>query len=181
MDPAEVLAVEVRQYVGDDGLQTLVPRVIGKTAIAEQKKGPSGPRGTWDAERFMESATTTWELPNDQLAAVRRLLSFAEEKSDDCGWGTGKVHGSFSPKFSNVSPRSLFTVRADGYLFINFDWLNRTEKELQARELLAAELKAVPAFGRRIRAAEGYTAFPPAEWSPDVERFIAIIAKVTGT
>lgn len=37
MDPAEVLAVEIRQYTGE-GLKTLVPRVIGMTAEAEQRK-----------------------------------------------------------------------------------------------------------------------------------------------
>src|SRR5262245_32310617 len=37
MDPAEVLAIEVKQYVGQ-GLKTLVPRVIGRTTEAERKK-----------------------------------------------------------------------------------------------------------------------------------------------
>jgi hypothetical protein len=37
MDPAEVLCVEVRQFVGGE-LQTLVPQVIGQTAISQQKK-----------------------------------------------------------------------------------------------------------------------------------------------
>jgi hypothetical protein len=40
MDPAEVLAVEIKQFVGQ-GLKTLVPRVIGQTAEAERKKGVS--------------------------------------------------------------------------------------------------------------------------------------------
>jgi predicted transport protein len=38
MDPAEVLAVEIKQYV-KDGMKTLVPRVIGQTAEAETRKG----------------------------------------------------------------------------------------------------------------------------------------------
>src|SRR5262245_6060989 len=37
MDPAEVLAVEVRQYVGQ-GQRAMVPRVMGQTATAQQKK-----------------------------------------------------------------------------------------------------------------------------------------------
>ncbi|MCO6043310.1 hypothetical protein NG895_05270, partial [Aeoliella sp. ICT_H6.2] len=37
MDPAEVLAVEIRHFVGQ-GLKTLVPRVIGQTAEAEARK-----------------------------------------------------------------------------------------------------------------------------------------------
>ncbi|MHB1467456.1 MAG: DUF4268 domain-containing protein [Thermoleophilia bacterium] len=37
-DPTEVLAIELRQFVGE-GIKTLVPRVIGQTAEAQQKKG----------------------------------------------------------------------------------------------------------------------------------------------
>jgi hypothetical protein len=37
MDPAEVLAVEIKQYVGGK-LKTLVPRVMGQTVEAQQKK-----------------------------------------------------------------------------------------------------------------------------------------------
>ncbi|GAA5506704.1 hypothetical protein [Novipirellula caenicola] len=44
MDPAEVLAVEIKHYVGQ-GIKTLVPRVIGQTAEAESRKGASGSAG----------------------------------------------------------------------------------------------------------------------------------------
>jgi hypothetical protein len=62
MDPAEVLAVEIRQFVGE-GMKTLVPRVMGQTAEAEKKKKSTGkPRSTdevrlafWSA--FCETAT----------------------------------------------------------------------------------------------------------------------------
>ncbi|MCP4896361.1 MAG: hypothetical protein GY906_05245 [bacterium] len=37
MDPAEVLAVEVKQFVGE-GIQTLIPRVVGRTVEAERRK-----------------------------------------------------------------------------------------------------------------------------------------------
>jgi hypothetical protein len=37
MDPAEVLAVEIKHFVGP-GMRTLVPRVIGQTAAAESRK-----------------------------------------------------------------------------------------------------------------------------------------------
>src|SRR4051812_46642611 len=37
MRPAEVLAVEIRQYLGG-GIRTLVPRVIGRTAVADGRK-----------------------------------------------------------------------------------------------------------------------------------------------
>ena len=49
MNPAEVLAVEIRQFVGHSNgqrLQTLVPRVFGQTEAAKQNKRTSGPRLT---------------------------------------------------------------------------------------------------------------------------------------
>ena len=42
MDPAEVLAVEIKQFVGK-GLKTLVPRVIGQSVVAQQAKRASAP------------------------------------------------------------------------------------------------------------------------------------------
>ena len=43
MDPAEVLAVEIKQYVRE-GMKTLVPRVIGQTAEAERERVTAGRR-----------------------------------------------------------------------------------------------------------------------------------------
>jgi hypothetical protein len=54
MDPAEVLALELRQYVGE-GLRTLVPRVIGNTAIAESRKGEArNASRKWDELSFFD-------------------------------------------------------------------------------------------------------------------------------
>lgn len=39
MNPAEVIAIEVKQYLGADGTKTLVPRVIGQSAEVEARKG----------------------------------------------------------------------------------------------------------------------------------------------
>lgn len=54
MSPAEVIGIEVRQYVGQD-LKTLVPRVFGRTAEAQQRKGRAGAGArrewSWDAYR----------------------------------------------------------------------------------------------------------------------------------
>ncbi len=42
MTPTEVIGIEVRQYVGDAGLKTLVPRVVGQTEQARIQKVKSG-------------------------------------------------------------------------------------------------------------------------------------------
>ena len=57
MDPAEVIAIAIPQFVGKDAaghdLKTLVPTVIGRTADAERKKGGvQGAGREWDEEAF---------------------------------------------------------------------------------------------------------------------------------
>lgn len=47
MDPAEVLAIAVRQYEGR-GIRTLVPQVYGQTAGAQARKSRNRSEGAWD-------------------------------------------------------------------------------------------------------------------------------------
>src|SRR4051795_2248946 len=51
MNPAEVIAIEVKQYLSADGTRTLVPRVIGQTAEVEARKSRrSSERRRWDEQ-----------------------------------------------------------------------------------------------------------------------------------
>ncbi|MCL5959626.1 MAG: hypothetical protein M1358_09980 [Chloroflexi bacterium] len=94
MDPAEVLAVEVRLYTGQD-LKTLVPRVIGQTAEAQQKKRP--PRGIsqWDEPSFLRELEK--RKGSEQTEVARKLLDWAKSKELRIWWGKGKKDGSFFP------------------------------------------------------------------------------------
>jgi hypothetical protein len=72
MDPAEVIGIEVKQYVGED-LRTLVPRVIGQTAFAEG--GKSGGRALttdWDWSAYASS------LSEDKISLAHALDSAIE-------------------------------------------------------------------------------------------------------
>jgi hypothetical protein len=81
MDPAEVLALEVRQFVGKD-LKTLVPRLIGQTAEALQRKRPGGgnagptlPGG----EEFLQAMA---QAPAEQQPELNRLYAWAKSLED---------------------------------------------------------------------------------------------------
>lgn len=95
MDPAEVLAVEVRQFVGEHH-DTLVPSVIGQTMAARRKK-ESGrePVEKWTPERYFG------ELEAKRGAAVadvvRDLLAWITPRVTRVWWGEGKRDGSFVP------------------------------------------------------------------------------------
>lgn len=95
MDPAEVLAVEVRQYVGE-GLKTLVSRVIGQTAEAERRKGGvSGPARQWDEASFFTEMEA--RHGSEQTSVARRILEWAERHVTRVSWGRGSTMASFTP------------------------------------------------------------------------------------
>ena len=79
MDPVEVLALEVRQYVGEQH-KALVPRVFGQTASAQRRKGASGGQKT-NKEAFLKS----WDEPGRGIYS--RLLDFADAHQLHTNWG----------------------------------------------------------------------------------------------
>jgi hypothetical protein len=96
MDPAEVLALELRQYVGE-GLKTLVPRVIGNTAVAEAKKDVNAAgKKQWDEEAFLQAVRA--ERGAQVADAIMALLDWAKRKCDAITWGKGGKWGSFAAK-----------------------------------------------------------------------------------
>ena len=96
MDPAEVLALELRQYVGE-GLKTLVPRVIGNTAVAGAKKdiGTAGKK-QWDEEAFLHEVRS--ERGAKVADTVVALLDWAKRNCDAIVWGKGGKWGSFAAR-----------------------------------------------------------------------------------
>jgi hypothetical protein len=96
MDPAEVLAVEVRQYVGVGSVRTLVPRVIGRTAAAGRRKGGrSDERVAVGEADFLAAARAT--LPDDEYAVVIALIEWARGRGLGANYKRGKTDTSFLP------------------------------------------------------------------------------------
>ena len=82
MPRIEVLAVEVKQF-GSAPAQTLVPRVIGRTAAAPA--GNVGGAGKLDQESFLAALTT------EARDVAVRLLAVAERQGASLSWGKGSV------------------------------------------------------------------------------------------
>ena len=98
MDPAEVLAVEVKQYTGEGKLKTLVPRLIGQTAAAQQQKKAGG--GTpkpqkLDEAGFLDEMSRRREA--DECRVVQRLVDWAKEQRLDLTFGKTQQSDSFIP------------------------------------------------------------------------------------
>ena len=146
MDPAEVLAPEVRQYTGDSGLRTLVPRVVGQTAQSEQKKATvAHERGRrWDRASFLAA------LDEGHGAEVRGvaegLLQWAEARGLRLWWGFGKIHGSFFPMLDlDGEQHGTFAAWApSGTVETRFKPMHAPfDTDERKRELLG-RLKAIP-------------------------------------
>src|SRR5215216_2476435 len=111
MDPAEVLAIEIKLYVGGT-LRTLVPRVIGQTAEAQQKKsGVPRESRQWDEPSFFEDLKA--RTGPDEAQVARDILGWARTNLPRFTWGTGKQHGSFIPvldhKGMSYYPLAIYT------------------------------------------------------------------------
>jgi hypothetical protein len=127
MDPAEVIALEVRQFVGEEHT-TLVPRIIGQTAKAALKKSTSFEKRRWDEQTYFEEIE---KRQGPEVASVaRKLLEWGNATSDHIWWGTGKTLGSFGPVV-NATIDGIFYwyilifVRTNGLVEIEFEVIRR--------------------------------------------------------
>jgi hypothetical protein len=147
MDPAEVLALEIKQYVSEDGLKTLVPRSIGQTAEALQKKSSATrERRRWDESSFF--AEIEARGGEDEAQTARDIYVWAKDRSPeiDIQWGTGDTYGGFAANLNQKGkkPYQLFTVNITGKMEIsahNYGSqrpFNEEEKWLELRSKLSS-------------------------------------------
>lgn len=123
MDPAEVLAVEVKQFVSPQGWQTLVPRVIGQTAEALQKKtAATRPPNLWNEASFFEALEA--RRGPDEADTAKRILRWAVDKLPRFYWGRGAKDGSFFPTLSHKDQEfTPFVIWTYGTIEIQFQTL----------------------------------------------------------
>jgi hypothetical protein len=119
MDPAEVLAIEVKQFVGED-LKALVPRVLGQTEAARRKKSADrGEPRQWDESSFFEALRQ--RRGDQEAAAARSLLEWAKAHGLRIWWGRGRQDGSFFPMYDNRFGKNfLFSVWTYGAVELQF-------------------------------------------------------------
>lgn len=138
MDPTEVLAVELRQFVGG-GIQTIVPRLIGQTADAQKVKGrPTRATKQWDEVSFF--AELAEQQGETAVNVARNILAWAEELTTYQYWGKGAVTGSFVPTFVHEKQKhQLFAVWTRGTIELYLAWY-RQKRPFDAEDLQMALL-----------------------------------------
>jgi hypothetical protein len=86
MIPTEVLAIELKQFVGE-GIRTIVPRVLGQTTAAEVTKSRVRRTTNWNRTRIEEWLKTA--EGSVETKVFRRLWEFAKLNHDDLSSGAG--------------------------------------------------------------------------------------------
>ncbi|REK08472.1 MAG: hypothetical protein DWQ37_20235, partial [Planctomycetota bacterium] len=121
MDPAEVLAIEVKQYIGE-GVKTLVPRVLGQTETARQKKSPSAVRQSVAEEVFLQQFEA--QRPPAELKVARKLIAWATEHGLRTAYREGQRGTAFIPVVAGASREHYpFSLRTNGKIHVQLRWL----------------------------------------------------------
>lgn len=119
MNPAEVLAVEIKQF-SDNGLKVMVPKVIGRTAEAQAvKSNKRSPSKTWDLNSFM--ADLSIKGSEADVKAAKKVTDWAVENNMVVSFGKGAVTGTmgFACRTNDAVVRS-FTLFSTGKIEFDF-------------------------------------------------------------
>ena len=123
MSPAEVFAVEVRQYLGDGPDRTLVPRLIGRTRRAERNRAATAPSRSrpWTLDELLSDLRTRG---TDHLVAVVRRLHDEIAARTRLVFNRGSGYGSFVAEAQGPQGNvHLLLVRSTGQLMVPLSWL----------------------------------------------------------
>lgn len=177
MDPAEVLAVEIKQYAGE-GLASLVPRVFGQTEGAKVKKAGGDYRPIkWNEQLFFQDLS---ERCADGVPAARGILNWATEAGHPVVYGSGAYTGSFVPGIKAGEVRYFpVLVYSDGQVGIGFSYMKTKPvfEEEDAREQLRARLNEIDGIDIPLAriGGEPYVGLPLLADPERLRQFLAVL------
>jgi hypothetical protein len=143
MDPAEVLAVEIKQYKGAN-LKTLVPRVIGQTTEAQINKRVKTTSNKWDYDSYL--AELEINCGHNVSKTARKLLDWLKPRVTRIWWGEGGAWGSFVPVLKqNSVDYQIFAAKTTGKIEIYFYTLKKKKgfEEEEKREEIINRLNKI--------------------------------------
>ncbi len=143
MQSAEVLAVEVKQYVDSDNEhQTLVPRLVGQTERANQAKGRA-PTRRWDKDMLLGALEERHGKPAVEIA--QQIIAWSARLGLHDWYGRGQHDGSLTPGTTDGIGCYPFVLYTYGRIEIQFKSLSRRPPfdQLDMRKLLQEKLNAI--------------------------------------
>lgn len=179
MNPAEILAVEIKQYVGQDQ-KTLIPRVFGQTIKTQQKKSRPNKR-QWDESTFLSALEKREGI--HAVITTKAILAWAQKNILEIWWGKGSRSGSFIPIFHHKDIwYSFFALWTYGGIEIQFQVMkNRPVYEnVEMRQKLLDQLNSIPGVSIPDDGIERRPTFPFSALEPGTTliRFLEIWEEV---
>jgi len=116
MTPAEVLAIEIKQYATSNRepvLRTLVPRVIGQSITATDRKSATVATAQFTEAEFFGELTERLETVDVEV--VKRVAAWARSRGSRFEFGKSTKHSTFHPCFDHLNVGYWpFAFRTDG-------------------------------------------------------------------
>jgi hypothetical protein len=168
MRPAEVLGIELRQYVGGEH-RAYVPGVLGRSSTAVAAKATTTGR-RWDRTSFLEAAAE--RCSPAELALIQRLLDDVNQRGSRLSWGRAATPGVAGWYPLAGEPTGVWAVNANttdpttrAYLSV---YLPEATKRLGAArvERAAAILAQIPPLAGKLADARqsGWNKYPSLYW-----------------
>jgi hypothetical protein len=166
MDPAEVLALELRQFQGE-GLRTIVPMLYGQTEKAQQKK-PAQATRQWDERSIL--AEIELRHGAEALRVTQQIIDWIKKKTDQTWYGRGSKDGSVGSTVSvnglQSYPIALYSYY--GLVEIRFQYMRKPFDNPAKREELREKLNDLE--GVNLPSGRQRPSIPIATFSNDDEK-----------
>ena len=143
MDPADIFAIEVKQFIGEDKV-ALAPRLIGSSERKNIRRGTREKRQWDEASHFAELEQRGGRAA---VGVARSILEWARSAGLRIWWGQGKRSGSFVPTFDYMGKNhQLFAIWTDAKLELYFyAYKNKPPfDDLERRRGLMQRLNQIP-------------------------------------
>lgn len=177
MSNAEVIGLELRQFLSAEGRRTLVPRVVGRTAKAQQKKSVrSSIARRWDESSFAERIRAGSGAEAER--ASTEILRWCSERGLTIRWNEGQ-EGSFIPILRvEDEEHRIFRFATDGTVSVRFFAASQEPPfdQPELRQDLLRRINTIPGVAISETAITGKPTFPlSALYAPDsLRRFLDI-------
>lgn len=148
MDPAEVLALEVKQFVGE-GQRALVPRILGQTEEARQKKRATRTQRAepWNGTSFLDFIRTT-DHPEEEVIAAQ-IINWAKQHDLTIEGGSGAIGASLNCVLQRDNTHSkpfcfYKHPRNHTILHVTFEEIRKIRSSPEIIETLCDKLNRIP-------------------------------------
>lgn len=169
----DVYAVEF-EYYKHETQEIIIPKIFGAEVKKEMAVTFSGPRRQWSESAMLDDAKQ--KLSREEYDAFKRIYDFSKQRATEVRLGTG-AYASFSPIFTKLSSKSLFTLTADKRLSFNFEWIAKDNE--RTAEIFKEKLESIG-----FSFPENFKSIRPSvladEWLPRGEKFLSVISEMLG-